>query len=108
MKKLLVSALRLTMRGTSFADNCEIPPNLGGYIYISCLSDSLAPVGMNSKYGFIDKTGKKAKDYSFRFFSFFVKITLNDLLSNDRQHQCRHRARLFQRKHMTALVIPHI
>ncbi|WP_019519833.1 WG repeat-containing protein [Faucicola boevrei] len=80
MKKLLVSTIRLTMRGTSFADNCEIPPNLGGYIYIACLSDGLAPVGMNSKYGFIDKTGKEVVPLKYhRIDEFYNDLALAKL-----------------------------
>ena len=54
---LAISTLLALSIPTAYADEC-VRPDVYGYDDISCLSECLARVYKNGKWGFVDKTGK--------------------------------------------------
>ncbi|MCP3896347.1 WG repeat-containing protein, partial [Moraxella sp.] len=56
---LAISTLLALSIPTAYADECDIPDVYGyDYNYIDCLSEGIAWVRKDGKYGFVDKTGK--------------------------------------------------
>ena len=80
---LAISTLLALSIPTAYADECDIPDVYGyDYNYIDCLSEGIAWVRKDGKYGFVDKTGKVVipliYDDAYHFYNGEAEVSVDD------------------------------